>query len=486
MTTISSPGIGSGLDVNSIVTQLVALERQPITDLQTKATAIQAQLSSFGLLQSYASNVADIADRLSRPEFWTGTTAASTDTGSVAVSSSSTAAAGVYQVAVTQLAKAQTLASKAYAGPTSAPGSGTLHIQPGTWDSGLTTFTPDGGKPTVDIAVAAGDTLDAVRGKINAANAGVTASIVNDASGARLVLTSNATGVASAVRITTTDDDGVDTDAAGLSALAFDPPTAAGRMSQVQEAKNAAATINGLAVSSASNTLANVIDGVTLTLGKETTGSVQVTVAQDTASLKQAVAGFAKAFSDINTYISAQTKYDASTRKGGPLQGDRATLGVQTALRSLFLDNGTASAVYARLSSIGLEIQADGTMKVNDTKLTAAIAANPGEVAKLFSAPGSATDPRSQGFAVRAEALAKQFIASNGAITTHSRSLRDSIKRNQKQQDDLSARVDLIQQRLTRQYSALDTLISQTKATNSTLTQSLDALAAQSAAIAKG
>lgn len=487
MSTISSPGIGSGLDVNSIVTQLVALERQPITDLQTKATAIQTQLSSFGLLQSYASNLRDIADKLAKPDFWTGTAATSSDPASVGVSSTATAVAATYQVQVTQLAKAQSLASKAYASSATTVGTGTLHIQVGAWDAGLTTFTPDAVKPTVDIAIVAGqDSLDSIRSKINAANAGVTASIVTDASGARLVLTSTSTGAANAVRITTTDADGVDTDAAGLSALAFDPPTATGQMSRTQEAKNAAATINGLAVSSASNTLANAIDGVTLTLSKETASPVQLSVAQDTAALKKAAADFAKAFSDMNTYISGQTKYDAATKKSAPLQGDRAALGVQSSLRSLFADTSSASSVYSRLSSIGLEIQADGTMKVNDAKLGAALAAKPDEVAKLFSAAGSGTDAHSQGFAVRAKALASQLIASNGAITTHTQSLRDSIKRNQTQQEKLEARVALIQNRLMKQYASLDAMMSRTNATNSSLSQSLKSLAAQSEAITKG
>jgi flagellar hook-associated protein 2 len=213
---------------------------------------------------------------------------------------------------------------------------------------------------------------------------------------------------------------------------------------------------------------------------------VQVTVAQDTAGMKKAIGDFAKAFSDINTYIKAQTKYDATTKKAGTLQGDRATLSVQGSLRTLFLDNSSASAVYTRLSAIGLEVQTDGTMKVNDTKLSAALASNPGEVAGLFSAAGSSTDTRTQGFAVRAKALASKLIASDGAITTHSQGLRDSIKRNQKQQDALEARVTLIQQRLTKQYAALDTMMSRTSATNSSLTQSLNGLAAQSLAITKG
>jgi len=485
MTTISSPGIGSGLDVNSIVTKLVSLEQQPIYDLQTQAAGIQTQLSSFGLLKSYTTNLHDIADKIAQPSFWSGTAATSSDAGSVGVSSSTTAIAGAYQVNVTQLAKAQSLASAAYAGTTSTVGSGTLHIQIGSWNSDTTAFTPDATKTAVDVTVAAGDTLDGIKTKINAANAGVTAAIVNDASGSRLVLTSNSTGVSNAVRITATDDDGNNTDAAGLSALAFDPATSAGQLSQTQQAKNALATVNGLAVTSTTNTLTDVIGGVTLTLSKETTSAVAVNVSLDVASLKKSVGDFAKAYNDVISYIAQQTKYDATTKKGGPLQGDRATLSLQSNLRSTALGSSTASATYATLSSIGLEVQTDGTLKVNDTKLNAALAANPGEVAKLFSAT-NATDPSKQGFAVKLRDLATKLTASDGMLTTHTKSLQDSIKRNQTQQQQLQARVDQMQARLTKQYSALDTMMSQMSATNSSLTQSLTALANQTAAITKG
>ncbi|HEX6707077.1 MAG TPA: flagellar filament capping protein FliD [Albitalea sp.] len=486
MATISSPGIGSGLDVSSIVTQLVALERKPIEQLQAQASTIQSKLSSFGLLQSYAVNVRDIADRLAKPEFWTGTAATSADAASVAVSSTPTATAGSYLVNVTSLAKAQSLASKAYSASTTSVGTGTLRIELGSWDDGLTTFTPNAAKVPVDISVLAGaDSLDAIKTKVNAANAGVTASIVNDASGARLVFTSTATGATSAVRVTATDDDGNNTDASGLSALAFNPPAATGQMSQTQAAKNASATVNGLAVSSATNKLENVISGVTLTLSKETTSPVEVKVAQDTATIKKAIGDFAKAFSDMNGYITAQTKYDATTKKAAALQGDRGTLALQSNLRSLFLDNSSASLVYSRLSDIGLELQADGSMKVNDTKLSAALANNSAEVTKLFSSTASA-DSAEQGFAVRAKALAAKLVASDGSITTRTQSLRDSITRNQKDQDRLEKRVALVQARLTKQYGSLDTLMSQISTTNSSLTQSLKALAAQSEAIAKG
>lgn len=478
MATISSPGIGSGLDVSSIVSQLVALERKPIDALQAKTTAIQTKLSSFGLLQSYAANVRDIADRLAKPDFWTATAATTSDGASVGVASTTSAAAGTYQVNVTQLAKAQSLSSKAYAASTTSVGTGSLHIELGSWDSGLTTFTADAAKAAIDVPVIAGqDSLEAIKASINAANAGITASIVTDASGAKLVFTSSS-GAASAVRITASDDDGNNTDASGLSALAFNPPAAAGQMTQNQAAKDATATINGLSVSSATNTLTGVISGVTLTLYKETASAVQVNVALDSSSIKKAVADFAKAYSDINGYITQQTKYDAATKKAAALQGDRATLTLQSNLRQVFLSNSSASLVYSRLSDIGLEIQSDGSMKVNDTKLSAALAANPAEVTKLFSSTASA-DTAQQGFAVRVKAVASQLIASDGAITTRTQSLRDNITRNQNQQKQLEDRVALIQQRLTKQYSSLDTILGQINAVNSSLTQSLKMLAAQ-------
>lgn len=484
MSTISSPGLGSGLDVGSIVTQLVALERRPIEQLQSQATTIQTRLSSYGLLQSYTVNLRDIADRLARPDFWTGTTASSSDAAAVGVSSTARAGNGTYAVEVSKLAKAQSLASGPFAAPSSTVGTGTLHLQFGAWDSGLTSFTPDAVRPPVDIAIGSGeDTLEKIRDKVNAAKAGVTASIVNDANGTRLSLRSDATGATQAMRITVTDADGVGTDASGLSALAFDPP-AAGRLTQTLAGQNAEATLNGLAISSASNTVTDVIDGVTLTLSKQTTAPVDVKVSLDSATLKKAIGDFAKAYSEMNAYIATQTKYDPATKKAAALQGDRSTLTVQSNLRNVFIDSSSASAAFARLSDIGLQVQANGAMTVNDAKLSAALA-NPAEVAKLFSSTAGPSAGE-HGFAVRVKALANQLIGSDGAISARTRSLRESITRNAAQQEKLEQRVALVQQRLTRQYSALDTQVSRIRADNSSLSQALAALAAQSEAIAKG
>jgi len=271
------------------------------------------------------------------------------------------------------------------------------------------------------------------------------------------------------------DDDGNATDNLGLSALAYDPPTAAGRMTQTLAAKDTLATINGLAVKSGTTKLENVIDGVTLTANKVTTSPATITVGLDTASQKKAISDFAKAFGDINTYISQQTKYDATSKKAGALQADRPTLTLQNTVRAMITGTSGASSTYARLNDIGLELQKDGTLKVNDTKLSAALAANPGEVAKLFSAP-SVGDSGAQGFAVRAKAMAASLVANDGAITARTKGLRDSIARNSTDQDKLEARIAMTEARLNKQYSALDAMMSRISGTNSSLTQSLDAL----------
>ena len=488
MATLSSPGLGSGLDVNSIVTKLVAIERQPIEKLQQQSTAIQAKLSSFGLLQSYMSNVRDIADRLSTPSFWTSNTATTSDA-AVGVSATATATNGSYSVAVSQLAGAQSLASKAFPSTTTTVGNGTLRIEIGGWNADQTAFTPNAAKTPIDIVIAPGqDSLDAIKTQINAANAGVSASIVNDASGARLVMRSTATGATNAVRVTATDSDGSNNDTTGLSALAFDPPNAApvvppatGQMAQTLAGKDTLASINGLAVTSSSATLANVIDGVTLTVNSVTTTAATVAVGLDTATQRKAIADFAKALSDVNSYISTQTKYDATTKKAATLQGDRATLTVQSTIRAMMVGSSGASGSFSRLNDIGVELQKDGTLKVNDTRLSAALA-NPTEVAKLFSnaSPGAAS---AQGFGVRAKALAVSMLGVDGAITTHSKGLRASIQRNADEQQTLEDRVASIQTRLQKQYSALDTLMGQITNQNNSLTQSLTGLANLSATL---
>lgn len=469
MAGISSPGIGSGLDVNSIVSQLVALERRPIELLVQQKSKLSAQLSSFGLVQSYMSNLQSAAAQLAKPEFWTAVAATSSDTAAVTASASATAAVGSYSVTVTQLAQAQSLASPAFANAQSVVGTGTLRIQLGTWSANMGSFTAKTGASAVDIAIASADqTLEGIRAKINAANAGVTASIVQDVQGARLVLTSNATGAENGFQVTAPVDNG------GLAALVANPPATSTSppptgMLQTQAARNAQATVNGLAVESSTNQLSQAIEGVTLTLGKVTTSPVVVKTSNDTAALRKGIEGFVSSYNEISRYLTTQTRYDESTKLAGSLQGDATALNLQGRLRALVQQSSSASATFATLSSIGLEAQRDGTLKINETKLVAALA-SPQELAKAVSQV-DAGNAANQGFAQRFKSLADGAIGTDGLLTQRSSGLRDAVKRKEKDQSRMENRVLAVQQRLLRQYGALDSSLSRLNGLNSYVSQ---------------
>ena len=296
---ISSAGLGSGLDVNSIVSGLMAVESQPLTLLQNTATSLTTEVSAFGQLQSLTSSMRDAANALTMPSLWSQTTSSSADTTTVGVTTTGNATPSNYNVSVQNIAVAQTVSSSAFATSTTAVGQGSLTIQLGSWGTdttGATTFTPN---PTtsapVKITIGPGDTsLSSIRDKINAANAGVSATIVNDASGARLAIRSTNTGTVNAFRITGSETPGDGTVGPGLASLTYDPSGTGSAMSLNQTAANANATINGIAVNSASNTLSGVADGLSLTLLKPTVSgtSVAVGVASDTSAVTTAVSSF--------------------------------------------------------------------------------------------------------------------------------------------------------------------------------------------------
>lgn len=452
---ISSLGIGSGLDANSIVQQLVALQRQPIADLQTAASKIQTKISAFGQIQSAVSTLQTAAQKLTNPATWSATTATSSDTTSVSATTSTGAVPGIYNVQVTALAASQSVASKnVLPSATSTMGSGILHIDVGSWSGA--TFTAKPGTTRVDVTIAATDTLSDIQAKINSSNAGITASIVTDASGARLVMQSTATGATNGFRTTVADNDGVNTDISGISGLAYDPGSATAGTALTQSAADASATINGVAVTSPSNTLGNVISGINLNLSKVTTSPVAINVAQDNTSISKAITDFATAYSSLSSLLKDDTKYDAGTKASGPLQGDSTAVGILNRFRSTINTAGAnASTVFSNLTTIGLVIQSNGALTVDSTKLTSALSSNLAEVKKLFSNTDS-VDPTKNGVATQINSLSASMLAVDGAITTRTSGLNTSIARNQQQQDVLNARAALYEQRLRAQYSALD------------------------------
>jgi flagellar hook-associated protein 2 len=475
MATITSAGIGSGLDVNSIVTQLLAIERQPLAALERQETQLTTKLSEFGKLQGMVSAMRDKAGSLSSTTLWGQTTGTSAD-GAVTVTTASGAAVGAYSVQVQQLAAVQTISSRRFteADP-AAFGPGTLTIELGSYTGAPTVsgFTAKAGATAVTVTLGAeDDTLAEVRDKINAANAGVTATVITDASGSRLALRSKDSGAENGFRISAaeTSNDGVA--ANGLSALAFDA-LAASPMAFNQRAANALATINGIDVESASNTLANVSDGVTLKLVKTTTAPVEVTVAADSAGVKTAVEDFVKAYNELATYIRTQTAYDQANQRGGPMQGDSLVLGIQRQMRAVINDPSSASPVFGRLSDIGLTLQRDGTLAIKASGLDNGLA-NLGELKKVFATDGVAN--ADSGFMRRFKELGDALLGSDGAFDTRTGTLRANIARNGDRQDQMQARLDSTERRLRAQYTALDRTMGQLNGLSSAVTQQMQAL----------
>lgn len=455
MATISSLGIGSGIDANTIVQQLVALERQPITRLKEQATKYDAQLSSFGRVQSALDSLRSAARTLSDTSTWNATTAASADAAVSATASAGTSP-GAYAVQVHNLAASQMVATSAVANSATPVGQGTLRIQSGSWNADQSAFTAKSGSSEVEISIAAGDTLAQIRDKINnTSGLDVRASIVNDASGSRLVLQSRTTGAENGFRVQVSDDDGNDGDNTGLSRLAFDPAAGTTAAALTQAGRNASATINGLVVESASNTLTDVVDGVSLTLNKVTnTSTVDVTIGRDTGAMRKAVDSFVSAYNDLNKLLRDQTKYDATTKTAGTLQGDRTAISILNQVRQAMSGSTSASTAFGRLSDLGLQIQTDGSIKTTGSKLDAAIA-NTTEISKFFTAGGST--PGNTGMAVQLRQLADSLLGTDGAISTRQEGLRSLKTANGKSQTAMEERVALTEKRLLAQYQALDT-----------------------------
>lgn len=476
---ISSAGIGSGLDVNAIVSQLVAIERRPIVLLKNEVGQLQTQLSAFGRLQGAMSTLRDAASKLARPEIWSTMAATSSDATRVSATATGGAQPGRYEVLVGQLAQGQTVATRAFAGASAVLGSGTLRIELGDFDA--VPPVPKAGASAIDITIAPGaDTLSAVRDAINAAGAGVLASISTDVNGSRLVLRSAETGLENGFRVEViADDDGNTGDTAGLSALAYDPRIAGDPITgttRAQSALNAQFSVNGLPLESSTNTPAGAVEGVSLTLRQA--GATEVVVEPDTEALKKSVDDFVNAYNESVRLLREQTRYDPTTKQAGPLQGDRGAIQLLGQLRRMFTDSSGASAVYGRLADVGLNLNTDGSIVVDSSKLDAALADRT-ELRKLF-ANSDAAVPANDGFAKRFQRWLDGALGSDGAIDARQQGLKDRVRSKEQAQERLEDRVKRTEERLLRQYSALDNQMGQLSALSNYVTQQMAMLNAAS------
>ncbi|GGI16374.1 flagellar filament capping protein FliD [Oxalicibacterium faecigallinarum] len=394
----SSTGLGSGLEIDSIISQLMAVEQKPLAALAKKEASYQAKLSAYGTLNSAVSSFQSAMATLGKASTFEALKTSVADPLIYTAKSATNAIPGTYQVNVTQLAQAQTLATSGQTSKTASIGSGTAttisfqfgSITGGTLTNGVysgATFTQDAEQATGSITInSSNNSLQGIRDAINAANMGVTATLVSDGSATpdRLVLTSTKTGESSSMKIT------VEGDSALQNLLEYDP-TGTQNLTQQSAAQDTKLTVNGLEISSKTNSVSEAIQGVTLDVLK--VGSSSMNITRDTSAVETGVNNFVKAYNELNTVLSGLMGYNATTQTAGALNGDSTARSIQEQVRKMLTSSlDGLSNTSMSLSKIGVAFQKDGSLAVDSGKLNKAMTDNYGDIASLFATVGKATD----------------------------------------------------------------------------------------------
>jgi flagellar hook-associated protein 2 len=451
MASITAAGIGSGLDIASLVTQLVRAESDPQTSrLNSAQGKTTAQLSAVGILRGALGSLSTALASLKSTGAFSKRTAVSSSTGNLTASAGAGAAPGAHTVVIDQLASAHRLASTGFAASTTTVGTGTL------------TLASNGKSFALGIA-SPNDSLASIRDAINAASGNdfVDASIVVASDGAHLVLAARKSGADNALRVTQAGGDG------GLAALVYDPGTST-QLVEKAEALDAEILVDGFSHTASTNVVTDVIEGVALNLlGAEPGVERTLTIGRDDAAALAAVQSFVNAYNTVNASISTVTRYDPATRTASALTGDTLPRGIASELRGVIgnvRDNGTLRA----LGDIGVSFTASGTLALDRTKFDAKLAADPNAIADLFGA----TD----GIATKLAKTIDGITATGGRLDIRDDALNARLDDIDDRRVALERRIDDLTTRYRKQFSALDTLIARMNSTSSFLTQQLASL----------
>jgi flagellar hook-associated protein 2 len=455
MAGLSSSGLGSGLDINSLVSQLVTAEKATQQAQITRAqTSTVTSISALATLKGAMATFNTALTPLKTVEVFSARSATSSDQEVFYASATNAAAPGVYDVQVEHLASAHQLSSDPFAsGQSQVVGTGTLTIQVGS--------------KSFSVAIdSSNDELGQIRDAINQAADNddlVTATIINASDGAHLVLSSVASGEASAIQVSQSGGNG------GLASLVYNPGLTT-NYRELRAARDTEVYIGGERYESATNTISNAIDGVTVTLVDADPGEVKtLTIANDTAATVGRVKAFVDGFNALAKQIATLRSYDATTRKAGPLLGDSMLRAIEGELRGKLSDPVAGTGSYQTLANVGITTEKDGTLKLDNTKLTAAMTANFDGVARLF---GSAN-----GVAARLANALTPRLASDAELDLRTKRLNQKSLDLQKQQQALEARMAKVEARYRAQFTALDSLLSRMQNTSSYLTQQLSQIA---------
>jgi flagellar hook-associated protein 2 len=451
MPVIQSPGISSGIDINGLVAQLVAAERAPAEQrLNRQQAKVDARVSALGQLRGALSTLQSTLTPLRTVSAFQARSATSSDRAVLEASATGSAAQGSYSIEVDRLASAQRLASAAFAGGSdSAVGTGTLTLSLGT-----ASFQVTLGEGSQSLA--------ALRDAINAAtdNPGIQASIITAADGARLILASQQTGAASTIRVTASGGDG------GLDALVYDPGNAT-NLTQLTAAEDARVLIEGFEVTSATNSITGAIDGVTLNLLAADPGSVKtLTISNDTTQALEKIRKFVTDFNTAATTMAKLRAFDPATRVGGPLLGDAMLRGIESSLRrEISTPVAAAAPPFDTLAGIGITTNSDGTLKLDETKLSNALRSGFDVVGRLFGSEN--------GVAARLYGIVDTTIRADGQVTTRTERLQRDKRSIEQDRVALDRRMESVERRYRAQFIAMDTLLSQLQSTGTYLSQQL-------------
>lgn len=484
---IQASGLGSGLDIDSLVGGLVASEGDVARGRLIRQEAeLTAEISSFGQLNSTLLALDSAAETLNSATSFQAQKVSASSWLELKPTLTGQAAVGKYDIAISGLAQSQSLVTSSantYSSLDALVGTGTLSITLGTGsyatsvDTTYNSFTPNIGATSIDIVIdSSNSTLNGVKNAINDADAGVSASVVKDGETYRLLLTASSTGASNALSISVSNDgDGDNTDVSGLSALAFDGST--NSLTQTRRASDASFSVNGLDLSSATNSVSNVIDGIDLEL-LAITSDASIEVVYDDSTMVRNIEAFVTAYNDVASTIKSLTSYNAVTGVAGSLQGESLPRALMSALRStLFSDMNGLTGNLKNLGDVGVELQASGLISLNTSSLRDLLSSDRQHVSELFSGLSSSSS-ESDGVAGSFAALIDSYTGDSGSLTSKTESLNRQIISIEDERTKLNERLDNLEQRYYRQFNAMDALIAQLNSTGDFLLAQLDSMPA--------
>ena len=445
---ISSAGIGSGIDVNTLITQLVEAEGVDKSNrLDFNEAEYLGDISAFGSLKSalsiFQGAVRDLQDTA---DFQLRSALSSNDEVFTATADE-TADVSQYGIEVVQLAQAHKLITTSGFAETDTIGDGTL------------TFTQ--GADSFSLTIDATDTLTDIRDAINAANdnTGVSASIINVDSGQQLVFTATSSGLDNAITITAVDGDGEDLDAFGLSRLVN------AQLNTPSAAQDGQIKVDGQLISSNNNTFSDVLDGITINAVSVGAGE-QLTVAQDREAITFKIDTFIANYNGLVDTFNTLGSYDAATESAGLLLGDSTLRGISTLIRQEISSSVTGlTGPFSTLAELGITTDEEGKLSLNSETLNAALDSNFDQVGQLFAA--------SNGIANTLDTAIEGYIGSNGIIDSRTAGIQVSVDDIADQREALDRRLVSLESRLLSQFTAMDILVSSLQNQSNFLTQQL-------------